>query len=87
VQVDLNYLLYRQQVERSRADNAASVAAREAHTQLATLYENAIEQVTNGNLSFLATRDRMRARNWSSELRRLTSVYSGEIELPSKCSA
>lgn len=50
---DLNYLLYRQQVERSRADFAKSKEAREAHAQLATLYEDAIETLTGGKLTFV----------------------------------
>ena len=74
--MDLNYLLYRQQVERSRADAASCDEARRAHAQLAALYEDAIETLTKGNVSFHGT-DRMRKQNWSSELRRLTKIYSG----------
>jgi hypothetical protein len=48
--MDLNYLLYRQQVERSRSVSATSAPARAAHAQLATLYEDAIAQVTSGRL-------------------------------------
>lgn len=51
--MDLNYLLHRQQVERSRADTASCEEAREAHAQLAALYEDAIQTLTRGNLSFL----------------------------------
>lgn len=48
--MDLNYLLYRQQVERSRAVSASSAAARAAHSQLAALYEDAIGRVTSGRI-------------------------------------
>lgn len=74
--MDLNYLLHRQQVERSRADHASCDEARTAHAQLAALYEDAIEKLTNGNISFLQSRERARTRNWSNELRRLACVYS-----------
>jgi len=37
--MDLNYLFYRQQVERSMAAAAGSPAARKIHEQLATRYE------------------------------------------------
>lgn len=49
---DLNYLFRRQQIERSRASSAASASARAVHAQLAHLYEDAIEQVTGGNIRF-----------------------------------
>ena len=45
-QLDLNYLLYRQQVERSRAATAATEAARESHEELARKYEQQIEQLS-----------------------------------------
>jgi hypothetical protein len=48
---DLNYLLYRQQVERVRAEEAGSEQAREAHLELARHYEQAIEQVSGGEFS------------------------------------
>lgn len=67
-QVDLNYFLHRQQVERSRAETASCEEARMAHAQLAALYEEAIEKLTRGNISFLATRERIRAQSWSNEL-------------------
>ena len=51
---DLNYLLYRQQVERSRASSAASAAARRAHGELADLYQRRIERLTGGNIRFPA---------------------------------
>ena len=50
--MDLNYLLHRQQVERSRAESASCVAARHAHRELAALYEREIERLTDGNLRF-----------------------------------
>ena len=37
--MDLNYLFYRQQIERSMAEAAGSPAARKIHEQLATSYE------------------------------------------------
>ncbi|HVM38896.1 MAG TPA: hypothetical protein VM265_10985 [Sphingomicrobium sp.] len=48
---DLNYLLYRQQVERLRADEAGSDQAREAHLELARQYEQVIEKVSGGEFS------------------------------------
>jgi hypothetical protein len=54
--VDLNYLLHRQQVERSRAEGASSEAAREAHRELAHQYEEQIEALT-GTLFSIATED------------------------------
>lgn len=54
VRNDLNYLLFRQQVERSRAKTAASAAARKAHGDLADLYQQRIAQLTAGNLRFPA---------------------------------
>ena len=44
--VDLNYLLYRQQVERSMAATASNEAARKTHEELAKKYEEQIEQLT-----------------------------------------
>jgi hypothetical protein len=44
--VDLNYLLYRQQVERSMAAAASSEAARKTHEEMARKYEQRIEQLT-----------------------------------------
>jgi hypothetical protein len=54
---DLNYLLYRQQVEHSRARAAASGATREAHCGLAHLYEEAIEQLTGADFRLAAAPD------------------------------
>lgn len=71
--MDLNYLLYRQQVERSRADAASCEAARAAHAQLASLYEDAIERRTMGKLSFIGSINRVRGSNWSNELHRVTA--------------
>ena len=51
--MDLNYLLYRQQVERSRARSAACEAARAAHDSLAALYETRIEHMIGGTLTFM----------------------------------
>ena len=39
---DLNYLILRQQEERSRAEGASCPEAREAHEKLAEFYENRI---------------------------------------------
>lgn len=51
--MDLNYLFLRQQVERSRADAAASDAARKIHEELAAEYERQIEVLSEGKVSFL----------------------------------
>lgn len=50
--MDLNYVFHRQQVERCRAEAAASEAAREAHEQLARSYERAIERRSGGRIIF-----------------------------------
>lgn len=50
--MDLNYLLHRQQVERTRADAATSEAARQAHEELARKYEQEIEALTGEAFSF-----------------------------------
>ena len=42
--MDLNYLFYRQQIERSRADSATSSEARKAHEGLASGYETKISE-------------------------------------------
>jgi hypothetical protein len=52
--VDLNYLFHRQQVERSRAKAAASEAARRSHEELAKKYEQQIERLSEGKVSFHA---------------------------------
>lgn len=50
--MDLNYLLHRQQVERSRAKSASTDAARQAHEELARGYERKIELWTGDNFEF-----------------------------------
>ena len=50
--MDLNYLFLRQQMERTRAEQAASDAAREAHEELARAYELAIERKSGGRIIF-----------------------------------
>lgn len=49
---DLNYLLRRQQQERSLAMAAASAKARKAHARLAQLYQKRILRMTMRRLSF-----------------------------------
>lgn len=44
--MDINYLLYRQQVERSMAAAARNEAARRIHEEMAKKYEQRIEQLT-----------------------------------------
>jgi hypothetical protein len=50
--MDLNYLFHRQQVERTRAEAAASEEARITHEQLARCYEVQINQLTGADFSF-----------------------------------
>jgi hypothetical protein len=50
--MDLNYLFHRQQIERSRADAASSEEARLAHLILASRYEEQIEELSGGRISF-----------------------------------
>ena len=50
--MDLNYVFLRQQVERSLADSAASVAARKAHEGRARACELAIERKSGGRIIF-----------------------------------
>ena len=50
--MDINYLFLRQQVERSRAKAASSIAARRIHEQLAGEYERQIEAATNARIVF-----------------------------------
>ena len=47
--MDLNYILQREQVERTRADKARSDAAADAHRGLAELYREQIEQYRSEN--------------------------------------
>lgn len=42
--MDLNYLYFRQQVERMRADHAACTASEKAHRGMAELYGYLIDQ-------------------------------------------
>lgn len=56
--MDLNYLFHRQQIERSRAQAATCARARQAHAELAALYEQAIERVTSGRVTFAMTAGR-----------------------------
>jgi hypothetical protein len=53
--VDINYLVLRQQMERSRADGATSEIARKIHEQLANEYERKIENATDGRITFVRT--------------------------------
>ena len=50
--MDLNYLFYRQQVERSKASATDSEAVRKAHEVLAKLYEDEIERASDGRVNF-----------------------------------
>jgi hypothetical protein len=52
--VDINYLLLRQQTERSRAAAASSEVVRKVHEQLANEYERLIEDATEGRVSFVS---------------------------------
>ena len=47
--MDLNYYLQREQVERARADQADSGAARDAHNGLADLYRQRIDRYRAAN--------------------------------------
>ena len=49
--MDLNYLFYRQQVERSMAASAGSDAARKAHETLAGEYEHQIGLIAEAGRS------------------------------------
>jgi hypothetical protein len=48
---DLNYLLRRQQQERSYAVATESTAAKAVHNRMASLYEDRIRRLTNGRVS------------------------------------
>ena len=52
--MDLNYLFFRQQVERIRASAAQSDEARLAHEQLARCYETMITEAASEEFHFLA---------------------------------
>jgi len=58
--MDLNYLFFRQQVEKIRATTARSDEARIAHEQLAQRYESMISEATSDNFHFL-TEERTRS--------------------------
>ena len=49
---DLNYLFFRQQVERAQAERATGGAARKAHEELARSYERQIEGLTSSDFHF-----------------------------------
>lgn len=51
--MDINYLMLRQQTERSRAEIATSEVARKIHEQLADEYERLIEDATQGRIAFV----------------------------------
>lgn len=53
--MDLNYLFFRQQVERSRAEAAADETARQVHGELARKYEEQIDQLTAEEFSVSST--------------------------------
>lgn len=58
--MDLNYLLHRQQVERSLAEAAPSEAARKAHQELARHYEEQIEALSGDMFSIAAEQESAR---------------------------
>jgi hypothetical protein len=58
--MDLNYLFFRQQVEKIRATTAESDQARLAHEQLAQRYETMISEATSDDFHFL-TEERARS--------------------------
>jgi len=63
--MDLNYLFYRQQVERSTAETANSEAACRIHGELAREYENRIHRLTNGRNLFPSNpRERAAGGRW-----------------------
>jgi len=47
--MDLNYILQREQVERTRAEQARSGAAADAHLGLAALYREQLDQYRAAN--------------------------------------
>jgi hypothetical protein len=51
--MDLNYLFFRQQVEKIRATTAQSDEARLAHEQLARRYESMISEAASEEFHFL----------------------------------
>lgn len=65
--MDLNYLLHRQQIERSLAETALSEAARKAHQELAQQYEEQIEALTGTMFTIGANEEPARARSINPE--------------------
>lgn len=63
--MDINYLLRRQQMERSRAASATSDVARQRHQQLADEYERLIHSATQGRISFVQPTPDEMAKNES----------------------
>ena len=57
--MDLNYLFYRQQVERSKADSAPSEAVRSVHEKLAIGYEKKISSATDNSVQFHRSMERV----------------------------
>ena len=68
--MDLNYLLHRQQVERSLAEAAPSEAARKAHQELARQYEEQIEALSGDMFSIAAEQESGRGDPINSEEQR-----------------
>jgi hypothetical protein len=64
--MDLNYLFYRQQVERARAEHAEGEEARVAHEQLARCYETQIDLATSDDFRLPAD-DRAAERKASEQ--------------------
>jgi hypothetical protein len=52
IEMDLNYLFHRQQVERSKAASAESDAVRQVHEELAARYEEEIKRQSEGKVAF-----------------------------------
>lgn len=61
--MDINYLLRRQQMERSLAASATSPVARQRHEQLADEYERLIHDATQGRISFVQSTPGETAKN------------------------
>jgi hypothetical protein len=53
--MDLNYLLKRQQEERSRATAAVCEASRIVHEAMAVQFENEIRRLTDGRVNLFAS--------------------------------
>ena len=65
--MDINYLLLRQQTERSRAATATSNVARRIHEQLASEYERLIEDATDGRVTFTGSTARLPVRSANAD--------------------